>query len=178
MSRLRKSEAQANAEALARRSTTYADEHARTWQVRFDRATPPPGLRALVIDLRRAYQDEVPETLHVHAVDEGGTPAYTGAFAAFLYASPAVTDEDGWYRTPFRRCLAAMTQGGEPAARTMGAIVAHVTVGGEDPEDAVAREFADLEPWAARAVAQRALTVFWKRCADVRLDLGRSTATV
>lgn len=174
MSRVRKSEAQANAEALARRESTWTAAHAATWEARFDRGTPPADLRPIVIELRRAYRDEVPQTLHKHAVDDGGMPAYSGEFAAFLYASPSATDEEGWYRTPVRRALAAMTRSEEEATRQMGRIAAHVTVGGDSPEDAVSREIGGLHPWAARAIAHRALTVFWKRCVDVRLDLGRT----
>ena len=163
------------AEALARRGTTYADEHARSWEVRFDRRTEPGSLRELVIDLRRAYRDEVPARLHKHDVDGGGTPAYSGEFAAYLYARPdAVDREDDTYRTPFRRCLSAMLTSREAATRQMAGIVAHVTVGGEAPEDAVARQVGIAEAWCARAVAERALRVFWRRCSDVRLDLGRT----
>ena len=177
MTRLdRKSDAQSNAEALARRSVTFADEHAKSWNVRFDRRTEPPNLRALVIDLRRAYQDEVPRTLHKHDVDGGGTPAYSPSFEAYLYGSPFQTDDDGTYQTPFRRCLAAMAQSTEMATRDMAQVVFRIAVGGQDPEDAVWIVGADvgMPLWARKAIAERALRVFWRRCSDVRLDLGRT----
>lgn len=176
MTRLdRLSDSQANAEALARRTSTYADEHAASWQVRFDRGTPPPSLRALVIDLRRAQRDEIPDRLHKRDVDGGGTPAYSGQFAHLLYGSPFSTDDDNSYDTPFRACLTHMLHSKEGATVQMARIVAHVTLGGEDPEAAVVREIGIVEPWIARAAAERALTVFWKRCSNVRLDLARST---
>ena len=175
MTRLdRKSDAQANAEALARRSATYADEHAASWNVRFDRRTEPPNLRSLVVDLRRAYQDEVPRTLHKHDVDGGGTPAYSGSFAAYLYGSPFQTDDDGTYQTPFRRCLASMHREGDGPTSQMARIVAGITVGGMNPEEAVEAEFGLTETWVCKAIAERALRVFWRRCSDVRLDLGRT----
>lgn len=176
MSRSRISEAQANAEALARREATWTAAHAATWEARFDRGTPPATLRELVITLRRAYRDEMPQTLHKHAVDDGGTPAYSGEFAAFLYGSVAATEEDGTYRTPVRRCLRSMlaSSTADAAAFQMGRIAGRVIVGGETPADAVDHETGISEPWIARAIAERALLVFWKRCADVRLDLGRT----
>ena len=158
----------ANAEALARRAAPYADENARSRQARDYRVDPPAGLRALVVELRRAYRDEVPGTLHKHDVDGGGTPAYSGEFAAYLYGSPWATDhDDDTYRTPFRACLAGMHR----ANPSMAAIVAHVTIGGEDPVAAVERETGTLERWIARAAAERALVVFWSRMTDVRRDL-------
>lgn len=166
-----KSDAQANAEALARRSSAYADDHARSIEARSDRGTPPAGLRALVVELRRAYRDEVPGTMHKHDVDGGGTPAYSGEFAAYLYGSPWATDkDDDAYRTPFRAALASMHRN-NPG---MAAIVGHVTIGGEDPVAAVRRSH-DLDSWMCRAIAERALLVFWQRCSDIRLDL-RATA--
>lgn len=155
----------ANAEALARRTAPYADENARSKAQRDYRVTPPAGLRALVADLRRAYRDEVPGTLHRHDVDGGGTPAYSGEFAAYLYGSPWATDkDDDAYRTPFRACLAGMHRNNPGMAR----IVASITVGGEDPVAAVGL---DVDAWMSRAIAERALVVFWSRLTDVRRDL-------
>jgi hypothetical protein len=158
----------ANADALARRSAVYADEHARSVQRRDYRVAPPADLRSLVIELRKAYRDEVPSAIHKHDVDGGGTPAYSGEFAAYLYGSPWATDkDDDAYRTPFRACLAGMHRNNP----SMAAIVAHVTIGGEDPVAAVEREAGELERWICRAAAERALTVFWSRMTDVRRDL-------
>jgi hypothetical protein len=161
----RKSEAQANAEALARRSAAYADENARSRERRDYRVTPPGSLRALVTELRKAYRDEVPGALHKHDVDGGGTPAYTGEFAAYLYGSPWATDKgDDTYTTPFRAALATMHRNNP----SMAAIVGRITVGGSDPVDAVGHE---LDSWMSRAIAERALLVFWQRLSDIRLDL-------
>jgi hypothetical protein len=105
-------------------------------------------------------------------VDGGGTPAYSGEFAAYLYGSPFSTDDEGNYDTPFRAALAAMHRSNP----TMAAIVAHVTIGGEDPVAAVRRE-RDLEDaWMCRAIAERALLVFWQRHSARRLDTRTTTA--
>jgi hypothetical protein len=163
----RKSEAQANAEALARRSSAFADANRRSIERKADRGTPPGSLRALVVELRKAYRDEVPGAIHKHDVDGGGTPAYSGEFAAYLYGSPWATDkDDDTYRTPFRAALAGMHHSNP----SMAAIVGHVTIGGEDPVDAVRRHH-NLDSWMCRAIAERALLVFWQRCSDIRLDL-------
>ena len=155
------------AQSMAEFGRPYADEHARTWQVTRDRGAPPAGLRALVVVLRRAYRDEVPTTIHKHALDGGGGPAYSGEFAAYLYGSPFATDKgDDIYRTPFRAALEAMHRNNP----SMAAIVGHVTIGGEDPVTAVQREH-ELDSWMCRAIAERALLVFWQRFAAVRLDL-------
>lgn len=174
MSRRRwKSDAQANAEALARRSATYADEHAVSWDVKFDRR-PPDNLRELVHTLRRAYADEVPTRLHTADVDGGGTPAFAPEFARYLFGSDFATDQadegaSEVYLTPFRRCLAAMDAAGDEATRRRAYIVAHVTVGDSGPVEAAMIE--GVPEWCAKLVAQDALSVFWRRLSDVRLDL-------
>jgi hypothetical protein len=158
----------ANAEALARRAAPYADENARSRQARDYRADPPAGLLALVSELRRAYRDEVPGTLHKHDVDGGGTPAYSGEFAAYLYGSPWATDkDDDTYRTPFRACMIGMHR----YNATMATIVARVTIGGMDPIDAARQEAGELEKWMASAIATKALNTFWMRLDYVRRDL-------
>jgi hypothetical protein len=148
----------------------YAAEHARSVERRDYRIDPPADLRSLVVALRKAYRDEVPGAIHKHDVDGGGTPAYSGEFAAYLYGSPWATDkDDDAYRTPFRAALAGMHHN-NPG---MAAIVAHVTIGGEDPVDAVRRAH-DLDSWMCRAIAERALLVFWRRCSDIRIDTRRN----
>jgi hypothetical protein len=156
----------ANAQALARRNAQYADEHARSVQKRDYRVDPPQGLRALVSELRRAYRDEVPGTIHKHDVDGGGTPAYSGEFAAYLYGSPWATDkDDDAYRTPFRACMAGMYRNNP----SMAFVVDRIIRGGEDPVASCAH--LDVDTWMSRAIAERALVVFWSRLTDVRRDL-------
>jgi hypothetical protein len=171
------SDAQANADALARRSATYADEHARSWEVRFDRPSHEPrDLRELVRCLRRAYADEVPGRLHTSQVDGGGTPAYAPEFARYLYGSEFATDQgDGatteTYLTPFRRALASMDTSEDEGTRKRAWIVSHVVLGGAGPAESAILE--GVPSWCAKDVAERALAVFWRRLSDVRLDLYR-----
>lgn len=158
--RATKSDAQANAEALARRTATYADEHAASWQVRFDRPNHEPrSLRGYVNEIRDAYESECPSRLHRHDVDGGGTPAFTAAFEAYLWGSPFTIDqESGAYSTPFRACLAGMAKGDE-TARKRGAIVGRVAMGAGPVEAAVAE---GVPEWCAKVVARNALEVTWR----------------
>lgn len=169
----RKSDAQANAEA----QRTYADEHARSWQVRMDRPSrEPSSLRELVRDLRRAYADEMPTRMHTHDVDGGGTPAYAPEFARHLFGSARGTVADGSlevYLTPFAAALDGMHRAQDEGTRHRAAIVVHVVLTGVGPIEAARME--DVPEWCAKDVATRALSVFWRRLCDVRLDLGRST---
>ena len=164
MTRLdRRSEAQANAEALARRSATYADEHAASWQVRFDRPTHEPrSLRGYVNELRDAYEAECPTRLHRHDVDGGGTPAFTAAFALWLWGSPhAIDQETGAYITPFRACLAGMQRSPDEASRKRSAIVGRTIIGGVSAVEAAIAE--GVPDWCAKVVARDALAVTWRR---------------
>lgn len=153
----RKSEAQANAEALARRSTTYADEHARSWSVAFARSEPT-SLRDLVRDLRRAYADDMPGKMHVGHVDGGGTPAYAGEFASLIYGSPRATDhgDEGAspiYQTP---CRAAI----DKLAGTHEAIVKAVVVAGLGPVEAAVA--AGIPEDVAKLTTDGVLRRFWR----------------
>ena len=182
MTRLaRRSEAQANAEALARRSATYADEHARSWEVRFNRPSHERRtLRDTIRDLRRAYADEVPTRMHVHDVDGGGTPAMSPEFKAYLMGSEFATDrrDEGTtevYTTPFRAALAAMARASDEGTRHRASIAGHVVVAGMGPVEAALAE--GVPDWCAKDVAEKALTVFARRLSDVRLELGRREET-
>ena len=156
-----KSEAQANAEALARRTSTYADEHAASWQVRFDRPSHEPrSLRGYVNELRDAYEAECPSRLHRHDVDGGGTPAFTAAFEAWLWGSPFTIDqESGAYTTPFRATLAGMTRSASETARRRAGIVGRV-VAGVGPVEAAMAE--GVPEWCAKVVARNALETTWR----------------
>lgn len=170
------SEAQSTAEALSRREATYADEHAASWEVRFDRQEPH-NLRDLVRDLRRCYADEVPTRIHTAEVDAGGTPAYAPEFARYLYGSDFATDQHDEgsaevYLTPFRRALAAMDGAASEGARRRAYIVGHIVIGDSGPAEAAMIE--GVPEWCAKEVAERALRIFWRRLSDVRLDLRRT----
>lgn len=167
MRRLHKSDAQANAEALARRSATYADEHARSYEVRFDRARyRPRNMRDYVHQLRRAYADEVPSRIHVRETDAGGDPAWSPEFTRYLTGSDGATDKDETYRTPFR---AALTSWRDDHRRV---IVGRIVLGGWDEKSAAID--AGVPEWCAHDVAFRSLEMFWNRLSDVRMDLARS----
>lgn len=162
MSRRRRerSESQANAEAVARRDAVFADEHAMSWQRRFDRPRHEPrSLAGYVAELREAASAEIPSRIHVHDVDAGGTPAFAPAFAAWLYGSPFTVDDTGAYTTPFRACLAAMDRG-EEASRRRAAIAGRVAHGAGPIEAAIAE---GVPVWCARTVALDALRVTWRR---------------
>jgi hypothetical protein len=156
VSRIGKSEAQANAEALARRSSTYADDHARSWTIVFSRHEPPT-LRDLVRELRRAYRMDMPERMHRVAVDGGGTPSYTGEFAAHLYGSPMALDpgdqDHAVYRTPLLAALHRCTG-------TRGAIVRAVVITGDGPVDAALAQGIPAD--VAKLTSEAVLRWFWR----------------
>ena len=165
--RATKSEAQSNAEALARRSATFADEHAASWAVRFDRPThEPKSLRGYVHELRDAYEGEVPSRIHQHDVDGGGTPAFTKAFEAWLYGSPFATGVDGAYQSPLRATLAGMHRS-EDARTQARARIAYRVVCGMGAEEAAIAD--GVQPHWAKVVATDALRVTWRRIASAPL---------
>jgi hypothetical protein len=89
----RVSEAQANADALARRSHSYADAHAASWQVRFSAPTHELSTKALLFRLLENLEAETPVKLHEGPdhIDAGGVPAMTAAFLGHLDSRPNST---------------------------------------------------------------------------------------
>lgn len=172
MTRIGKSEAQSIAEA---RSRTYADDHALSITVKFDRPSHEPrSLREYVRTLRKAYADEVPTRLHSHETDEGGDPAWSPEFTRYLTGSDFTTDRADVgatevYVTPFRACMAAMTRSSDEATRRRAAIIRHSVMGDSGPVEAAMIE--GVPEWCAKIVAREAHAVFWRRLSDVRLDL-------
>lgn len=157
-----KSDSQANAEALARRTSTYADEHAASWQVRFDRrGNEPTGLGGYVKELRAAYAAEVPDRMHRHDVDGGGTPGFSAEMTALLYGNPFSTDDEDFYRYPFRACLQGMTRQTGEEMTHRARIAAHVAIGGVSAVEAAIAE--GVPAWCAKIVATDALRVTWRR---------------
>lgn len=168
----RLSDSELNARALENRSRTYADPHAKSWEVKFDRATHEPRtLREYVHELRKAYQDEVPGRIHSRDLDAGGAPEWTPQFTRYLTGSPRSTDEEDNYLRPFSAALAYLTTHADEAMRERGVIVRRIVCGGDQPEEAASR----YQPFN-RVVALNACRVFWRSMSDVRIVTKRKEA--
>lgn len=137
MTRLtRKSEAQANAEALARRSSVYADESAASVRVTSDRVRyRPQGKRALLRWAQRQAQMDGPLRLHGRGIADDGAPRMTGEAIRYLgmasddeptdWVSVACQrDEDGDYIAPVRCAIARIGVRRPRSARILRGIVA------------------------------------------------------
>lgn len=179
MSRIHKSEAQSNAEALARRSAPFAPENRTSAGMAYDfRRRQPRDLREAVRLVRKAYQDEVPTKLHEgDALADDGTPAMTSRAEAYIFGSPTWTDAGhgekplvAFYLTPFRATLGGMLRATAESSRKRGAIVQHVAFGME-PEQAAAEE--GVPSWCTRLVAYDALATFLRQLTDVRIDVAK-----
>jgi hypothetical protein len=72
-----------------------------------------------------------------------------------------------YYLAPFRATLDLMARGDEPN-RKRAAIVSHITIGSQGPQEAAIAE--DVPMWCAKLVALDALTSFLRRLSDVRVD--------
>lgn len=147
------SEAQANAEALARRDTPYTAASGQSFRTKWDwRQREPETLREAVRAIRQAYADEVPPKLHegYDSIGEGGTPKMTARAEGYLFGSPTSDDASrdaetgerdavGYYHSPFRARLADMSRGNE-TDRKVAAIVAHIAIGGQGVKQAAITE--------------------------------------
>jgi len=174
------SDSQANALALAQRERPYATQSQASFTTAWDyRSRQPETLRDAVRMVRRAYQDEIPTKLHegYDHIGEGGTPKMTARAEGYLFGSPTASDakrdpETGehdlvsYYHAPFRACLAQMQRGDE-SSRKRAAIVAHVTIGSQGPQEAAVAE--GVPSWCAKTVAWDALRSFLTRLSDVRI---------
>jgi hypothetical protein len=184
----RNSEAQANAEALARRSVPYAAEHRRSL---VETSTPSitsrargASLRTLERGVTRDFALEAPgkTTDGLHHLDAGGVPEFSAEFHAYLQSSPTGTDtgdpEDaskdpdspvqGYFRWPSRAALWYMVNSGSQRVARLGMIVERV-VRGESATDAAIAFGA--HPDDARDTARRALETFVSRRASLKLRL-------
>ena len=180
MSITSKSEAQANAEALHRRSAPYTDAQRASVRVQWDiRNREPQTLRDAVRAVRRAYSDEVPTKLHEgpDSIGEGGTPKMTPRAEGYLFGDPRADDAArdpetgerdlvGYHHAPFRARLADMEQG-NLTDRKRAAIVRHVAIGSRNPADSAQAEGVPL--WCAKVVAEDALRVFLRGLSDLRV---------
>lgn len=197
MSRIGKSEAQANAEALARREAMYSPEHRVSVTVAHDyRRREPRDLRDAVDILRRAYADEVPSKLHEgpDSIGEGGTPKMTARAEAYMFGRADADDAPkkgeqpfiAYYQSPFRAQLAAMIGSHDrtfhecqSASHKRGLIVRHIAIGGQGPQQAAIAEGVPL--WAAKLVAEDAVRSFLRGLSDMKVlphgDIGLAEGT-
>lgn len=195
----RLSDSELNARALENRSRTYADPHAKSWEVKFDRATHEPRtLREYVHELRKAYQDEVPGRIHSRGVWSGradgrarsvdpktgavlstaadleggsvlGAPAMDPQFEAYISAGPRATDEEDNYLRPFSAALAYLESHPDETMRTRGRIVRTLVLGGEN-EDTACSTWHPFE----RVVAKDAVICMWRSMSSIRISTRRT----
>lgn len=179
MTRIGKSEAQANAEALANRGRTYAAPNDRSVKVAWDfRKRQPRDLRDAEAMVRRLYEDEVPTRLHEHAVGDDGTPRMAAKAEAYIFGGDSWTDAGptdepplvSYYRTPFRHNL-SMLEGRSPER---AAIVRHTTIGGMTAKEAAIKE--GVPGWCAAIVAEDVLRAFLRSMTDLKIHLPKEVA--
>ncbi len=176
------SDAQANAEALARRGAPYTAAAAASVRVSWDwRKRQPKDLRDAVRMVRIAYAAEVPTKLHdgPDAIGDDGTPRMTARAEGYIFGDPRADDASrdvetgqrdgiGYYNAPFRARLAEMERGDE-RSRSYAAIVSHVTFGQQGPEQAAIAE--GVPACHAKVVARAALFFFLHSMSDLRVHL-------
>lgn len=171
------SDAQANAEALARRDAPDIERNRTSAGMAYDfrRRQTPRDLRHAVSLVRRAYRDEVPTKLHEHGLADDGTPAMTPQTEAYIFGSPTWTDAGkgetpivSYFLTPFRATLDQMERHPAESTRRRAAIVRHVTIGSQEPDQAALTE--GVPSWCSRLVAWDALTTFLRCLSDVKVD--------
>lgn len=189
------SDAQANAEALARRAAPAALEHQESIRRSWDyRARQPRDLREAVRMVRRAYQDEIPEQLHdgPDSIGEAGTPRFSAPAEGYLFGSPESSDARrdpvtkeleavSWYRYPFQATLEHLGYAAHArhpkgyvcidAEHRRAAIVGHITIGQRGPKEAAIAE--GVPSWIAGDVAELVLRAFLRSLSDLRLMPGR-----
>ena len=172
------SDAQANAEALDRRSRTYADEHATSWQTRFSPPTHELSTRALLVRLMENLEAETPMKLHEGPdhIDPGGVPAMTAAFVAHLDSRPNSTQGKpdveaiivGTYRRPMAAAIDSMLKAKGKQA-WWGRIVARVLYAGEVPVEAAKAE--GSHEYEAARTANEALSEALRRWTPDKMNL-------
>lgn len=176
-----KSDSQANAEALARRTSTYADEHAASWQVRFSEPTHELSTKALLIRLMENLEAETPVKLHEGPdhIDAGGVPAMTAAFLGHLDSRPNSTvgrpDREailaGTYRRPMAAAIDSMLRCTGKVA-WWGRIVERVLYAGEPPVVAAIAE--GSHQYEAARTANEALAEALRRWTPDKMNLRHS----
>lgn len=176
------SDAQANAEALARRGLPFAGESQASAERAWDwRKRQPRNLREAVRMVRAAYADEVPGKLHegYDDIGEGGTPKMTARAEGYLFGRPDSTDSRdpdqlvSYFHSPFRATLDRFARGNE-ADRFIAAVVGHVTIGSQGPKEALEAE--GIPRKAHGLMAFNLFTAFLAQVSDLRVDERPSTA--
>jgi hypothetical protein len=176
------SEAQANAEALMRRSAPFTAAADASVRVAWDwRKRQPRDLREAVDMARQLHAAEVPSKLHEgpDSIGPDGTPKMTARAEGYIFGSgtsddaprnPETNERDpvGYYHAPFRARLAEMSAGME-VDRKRAAIVQHVTIGARSPVEAAIAE--GVPSWCARLVAEDALRAFLHSMSDMKFHL-------
>jgi hypothetical protein len=176
------SDAQANADALARRGAPYTAASGQSFAVAWDwRKRQPKNLREAVDMCRSVYASEVPTKLHdgPDAIGLDGTPRMSARAEGYIFGDPRSDDAGrdaesgqrdliGNYHAPFRARLAEMSAGSE-LDRKRAAIVSHVTIGSQGPVEAAVAE--GVPSWAAGIIARDALFAFLHSMSDIRLHL-------
>jgi hypothetical protein len=102
------SDAQANAEALARRGLPYSAASGASFRVQWDwHRREPRDLREAVRMVRKAYADEVPTKLHdgPDAIGPDGTPRMTARAEGYIFGDERATD------APQGKCTCGMPPG-------------------------------------------------------------------
>jgi len=168
-----KSEAQANAEALARRGRSYSEASGQSFRVRWDwHNREPKDLRECVRMVRAAYADEVPLRMHNQDIAEDGTPKMTPQAEGYIFGSPVAGDSAkgddplvDYYRAPFRAALETLDRVNAKHA----AVVSHVTVGSQSPIQAAVSE--GVPPWCAGIVVEHVLRSFLRNLTDIKVHL-------
>jgi len=77
----------------------------------------PRSLYALLQWYRGLISDRIPSSLHSRDLDDGGGPAFSGAFKSYLYAPPYGVDDEGHVLDPLKHCLWRMRKSGGKDAR-------------------------------------------------------------
>lgn len=173
------SDAQANAEALARRDLTYTEASGQSFTVAWNyHNREPRDLREAVRMLRAAYSDEVPTKLHEAAIGEDGTPRMHPQAEGYIFGSEQAGYERAdpetgerpiadFYRTPFRALLAHWERTTSPRA----ALISRVAIGSQGPMAAAID--LGVPAWCAKVVAEDTLRGFLRSLSDVKLHLPR-----
>jgi hypothetical protein len=109
----------------------------------------------------------------------GGWDHYHSQHEDMCPRNPQNQELVGYYHTPFRAALGRMQRGAE-AERKRAAIVSHVTIGQQGPQEAAITE--GVPAWCAKLVAEDALRMFLRGLSDMKLhiprpDLGQEATT-
>ena len=180
------SDSQANAEALARRSSPYGVENSISVTVASDyRRREPRDLREAVLLVRRAYADEMPDKLHDSAIGEDGTPRMNARAVGYIFGDPRADDAGrdpetgerdlvGHHYTPFRAKLDEMSRSSRESHRKHAAIVEHVTLGGQEAVQAAIAE--GVPSWCAGEVAYHAIRAFLNQMSSIRIHAPKQIA--